>query len=102
MPAQAPLLVSLFSGELTEDDARSLIESRPTGGWLKVDDFLAEDVVNRIAPDARNEAALSIKSSFLAADMDIGTGDLVTGYQALYQRAESGDVALISLVRREF
>jgi general secretion pathway protein K len=99
---QAPLLVSLFSRELSPEDARSLIDSRPAGGWLSMEAFLAEDVVNRISPDARNEASVSLKSSFLSADIDVATGDLLTKYQAIYKRAESGDVSLVSLVRRDF
>ena len=101
-PEQAPLLVSLFSDELSPDDARSLIESRPTGGWLNVDAFLADDIINRIAPDARKQTAISVKSTYLAADIDIGTGDLLTRYEALYRRAESGDVSRVSLARRDF
>ena len=92
----------MFSDELSPDDARSLMESRPTGGWLNVDAFLAEDIINRIAPDARKQTAISVKSTYLAADIDIGTGDLLTRYEALYRRAESGDVSRVSLVRRDF
>ena len=99
---QAPLLVALFSTELSVDDAKTLIDSRPTGGWSGVEAFLQQDTINRIAPDARNETALSIASSYLTADIDIGTGDLVTTYRALYRRAESGDVSLVSMVRRDF
>ena len=98
----APLLVALFSRELSADDARGLIDSRPTGGWLGVEAFLQQDAIMRIAPDARNESALSIASGYLSADIDIGTGDLVTTYRALYRRAESGDVSLVSMVRRDF
>ena len=99
---QAPLLVALFSQELSADDARSLIASRPAGGWLDVETFLKEDAVNRIAPDARHEAAVSVASTFLSADVNVGIGDLVTNYQALFQRTEGGNVSFVSMARRDF
>lgn len=100
--AGAPLLVALFSSELSDSDALSLIQSRPVGGWSSLDAFMEEPEVKKISPDALRDTAVSIASSFLAADIDIGTGDLVTSYQALYVRAESGTVSRVSMVRRDF
>jgi general secretion pathway protein K len=99
---QAPLLVALYSGELSADDARAMIDSRPTGGWLNMDEFVQQDAIMKIAPEARNEMAVALASDYLAADIRIGTGGLLTNYQALYRRAETGDVSLVSMVRREF
>lgn len=99
---QAPLLTALFSPELSSADAMTLIDRRPSGGWDSVEAFLQEPVVNRIAPAARHDAAVSVASSFFTADMDIGTGDLATSYQALFGRAVGGNVELVSLVRRDF
>lgn len=99
---QAPLLVALFSSELSDSDAQGLIESRPAGGWESVEAFVQEPVVNQIAPDARRDMAVSVASSYLAADVNIGTGDLATSYRALYGQAVGGEVALVSLVRRDF
>jgi general secretion pathway protein K len=99
---QAPLLSALFSPELSGAEARTLIDRRPTGGWESVEAFLQEPVVSSIAPTARHDTAVSVISSFFAADVDIGTGDLVTSYQALYGRAAGGEIELVSLVRRDF
>jgi len=99
---QAPLLVALYSGELSADNARALIDTRPPGGWQNKDEFVQQDAIMKIAPEARNEMAISLASNYLSADIRIGTGNLVTNYRALYRRAESGDVSLVSMVRREF
>ncbi|WP_272990527.1 MULTISPECIES: type II secretion system minor pseudopilin GspK [Hyphomonas] len=99
---QAPLLVALYSSELSLDDARAIIDSRPTGGWLNKDTFTQQDAIMKIAPDVRDEMAISLVSNYLSADISVGTGGLVTDYRALYQRAETGAVSLVSLVRREF
>ena len=101
-PDQAPLLSGLFSAELSESEALSLIEGRPPGGWADVDVFLQEPLIVQIAPNARHDAAVSVVSSYLAADVDVGTGDLATAYRALYGRAAGGAVSLVSLVRRDF
>mgnify|MGYP000114638175 CR=1 FL=1 len=99
---QAPLLVALYSQELSLDDARALIDSRPAGGWLSKEGFIQQDAVMKIARDARNDMVLALASDYLSADINIGTGDLITNYQALYRRSETGNVALVSMVRREF
>ena len=99
---QAPLLVALYSNELSLDDARGLIDTRPTGGWLNKEAFLQQDAIMKIAPEARNEMAISLASTYLSADISIGTGGLLTKYQALYQRTDTGNVSLVSMVRREF
>ena len=101
VPEQAPLLVSLFTAELSLDDARALIEDRPAGGWLSADTFLDEPAVKQIAPGARHDAAISAASAYLAADVDIGTGDLATSYRVLYGQGSTGDMSLISMVRRD-
>lgn len=101
-PDQAPLLVSLFSAELSADDAQALIEDRPAGGWLNAEEFLKEAAVNQIAPGARHDEAVSVTSTYLTADVDIGTGDLATSYRVLYGQGETGGVSLISMVRRDF
>lgn len=99
---QAPLLASLYSSELSVDDARTLIEERPTGGWADLEAFQSEDPIMRILPEARNDQALSIGSSYLAADMSIGTGDLVTSYRAIYALTADDNVQQVLLVRRDF
>ena len=101
-PDQAALLAGLFSAELTTADARALIESRPISGWPDIETFLAEPAIERIAPDARHDDRVSVASSFFAANIDIGTGDLATSYRALYARTEGAGVSLVSLVRRDF
>ncbi len=98
---QAPLLVALYTSELPLDDARALIDSRPAGGWLNKESFTQQDAIIQIAPEVRDEMAISLVSNYLSADISVGTGDLITNYRALYRRAETGDVSLVSLVRRE-
>ena len=101
-PDQAPLLIALFSNELSESEARDLIQMRPTNGWADIEAFLQEPSVRQIAPAARKDAAVSTRSDWLIADLDIGTGDLATSYQALYGRGTGGDITLASMVRRDF
>lgn len=101
-PDQAPLLVSLFSAELSAEDAQTLIEKRPAGGWLNIEDFVQEAAVSKIAPGARHDEAVSVASTYLTADVDIGTGDLATSYRVLYGQGGTGGVSLVSMVRRDF
>lgn len=98
---QAPLLVALYTSELSLDDARAVIDARPAGGWLNKESFAQQDAIIQIAPEVRDEMAISLVSNYLSADISVGTGDLITNYRALYRRAETGDVSLVSLVRRE-
>lgn len=98
---QAPLLVALYANELSLDDARGLIDTRPTGGWLNKEAFGLQDAIMKITPEARNEMAISLASHYLSADISVGTSGLITKYEALYRRTETGNVSLVSMVRRE-
>jgi general secretion pathway protein K len=46
----APLLQAVFSDALSLDDAQTLIATRPLGGWVDTESFLADPLVQRIDP----------------------------------------------------
>ena len=63
--AQAPLLVPIMSGQLSERDARQLIYNRPLGGWTDVESFAAEPAIAKISPELRKMQQISTVSTHL-------------------------------------
>lgn len=60
-----------FSGALNPQEARSLILSRPLGGWPDVDTLISDPAVSRIAPEQIRLNRLSVVSSLLETTADV-------------------------------
>ncbi|WP_295899997.1 type II secretion system minor pseudopilin GspK [uncultured Vibrio sp.] len=74
---QAALLVALFQPHLSEQNANSLIESRPFDGWSSVDDFMAENTISVIEENVRDEAKgyLTVDSAYFELDAQVLVND---------------------------
>ena len=97
---QAPLLAARFSDELSARDAERIILSRPEGGWLNADEFLALPEVAQIAPAMRSDGVISIISSYLEADISVASASGTVRLLALYGRDASGKFVLQGSQRR--
>ena len=71
LPAElAPLLVAMFSQQLSESDAQALLENRPFDGWSDVDQFLAESQLASLSDEVKKQvkAYLSVDSAYFELD----------------------------------
>ncbi|MEZ9231596.1 type II secretion system minor pseudopilin GspK [Vibrio amylolyticus] len=71
------LLVALFQPHLSEQNAMSLIESRPFDGWSSIDDFMTENTISVIEENVRNEAKayLTVDSAYFELDAQVLVND---------------------------
>jgi len=69
--AQAPLLQARLSDALSLDDVRSVIASRPQGGWAGVEDLLEDPVVKRIDPTQIQVDRLGVVSSLVEVSANV-------------------------------
>ena len=58
-----PLFQMAFSDALSSEDARTLISSRPQGGWPDTESLLEDPLVNQIAPDRIRTDLLGVVTS---------------------------------------
>ncbi|MGR6841072.1 type II secretion system minor pseudopilin GspK [Aliivibrio wodanis] len=100
-PDNANVLVALFSPNLSESDARSLLEDRPFDGWNSIDDFLAESVISRIDAKTRKQAKpyLSVSSQFFELDAQVLVEDSRVRVRSLLH---SSDKKVVNVVRRQY
>ncbi len=70
-PEQAPLLVALLNGAISQDGARALLEQRPENGWESVDQLLADPLLagKEIPEDYRT--TLAVQSAFFRATINV-------------------------------
>jgi len=69
--AHAPLLQLAFGDALSLDDARSLIDSRPIGGWADVQDLLEDPIVSRIDPNRIQQDRLGLVTSLVEVSTNV-------------------------------
>ncbi len=81
----APLLAALLSDAMTPEAAAQLIARRPPGGWVQIEDLLAQPEIARIAPDKRDDTVLSLQSSYFAVEGRVVIGELERRFEALYE-----------------
>lgn len=73
--AQAPLLLALFSQELSIDAARASIEARPVTGWISAEEFLSLDEVDQIAETARMTENIGVTTRYFEMSVDLISPD---------------------------
>ncbi|MEO1641952.1 MAG: type II secretion system minor pseudopilin GspK [Pseudomonadota bacterium] len=86
------------SGAIEDTEARSIILSRPLGGWPDVDTFLQDPIVARIAPEQIRLNRLSVVSSLLEVDAEVAYRDEVMQIRLLFE-LEAGQP--VRVLRRE-
>lgn len=69
--SEAPLLQLAFGEALSLDDARALIDSRPIGGWVEVEDLLEDPIVNRIDPNRIQIDRLGLVTSLVEVSTNV-------------------------------
>lgn len=87
---QAPLLMTLFSKELKRDDAISLIQSRPPGGWETLAEFNDSDIVKAITEGAREGKSVSLSTSHVRLRATYQTEGGTAQLEALFEWAAKG------------
>ncbi|MUH97643.1 general secretion pathway protein GspK [Aliivibrio fischeri] len=100
-PENAKILVALFSPNLSESDARSVLEDRPFDGWDSVDDFLAEGPISRVEEKVRKQAKdyLSVDSQFFELDAQVLVEDSRVRVRSLLH---SSDKKVVNVIRRQY
>lgn len=86
----APLLAALFSDAMEPETAAQLIARRPPGGWVQMEDLLERPEIAEIAPDKRDDAVLSLQSSYFTVEGRVVIGELERRFEALYEAGEAG------------
>lgn len=96
MPEQAGLLAALFPGNLTEEEAKRVIESRPEEGWESVKAF--SEQLERHAPQLKDDLKqaadlLDVNSRFFRVDYTGNTDELTLRVVSqLRAERETGEV----------
>ena len=67
----APLLQLAFNEALSLDDAKSLIASRPIGGWAAVEDLLEDPIIARIDPNQIRQDRLGLVTSLVEVSANV-------------------------------
>ena len=74
-PSQAALLVALFPGELTLQEAQQLLHNRPRTGWSSVAAFLAQPTLQK-TDTTLARPWLTVHSTRFIAAFSVATGNL--------------------------
>lgn len=94
-PLQAPLLVSLYAEDLSVQEARRVIEQRPTTGWSDELELREIDVIKAIAVNRFNPGAVDTRSSWFSVDGSVYISGLHNRFELLYAVESNGNTALV-------
>jgi len=99
---EAPLLIALYSSELTREEALSAIRAKPLAGWQSVDTFLQNEHIEIIALAARNDSILAVAPSNLRLTARIVSGSTQETLQLVYAVGIGGKANLIQRTTGDF
>ncbi len=94
-PSHAPLLAARLSEVMTLEEAEGAIRARPVSGWGSLDAFLGLDVISQIAPESRDDAALSLRAGYVRVDAEIRVGASQEKIALTYQTDTPGKAVLV-------
>jgi len=94
-PSHAPLLAARLSEVMTLEEAEGAIRARPVSGWGSLEAFLSLDAISRIAPESRDDAALSLRSGYVQVDADIRVGSSREKIALTYRTDAPGSAVLV-------
>lgn len=92
---QAALLSALYSQELAIDDARAVIQSRPSTGWETLAEFRDSDIIRQIAPFSRNDDVISLATTHVEMNAVYRTGNGGASLNTLYEWSPAGEPRLV-------
>jgi general secretion pathway protein K len=93
------ILASLFMGKLSIDQARSILEQRPSSGWASVSDFLVLPEVTGVTLTTEEKSTFAIKSEYFVAQLQAEFATAAIKIESLF-KAESKDTVYV--IRRQF
>lgn len=91
-PEQAPVLVAMSGGKLTQSLARDLLRRRPAAGWQSLGEALSDPAVAAAAIDQRALQALTLDTQFVAIDVLVTHADAEATLSGLMVRGGNGFV----------
>ncbi|WGY48146.1 MULTISPECIES: type II secretion system minor pseudopilin GspK [unclassified Vibrio] len=100
-PEQAKLLAAMFSPNLSESNARTVLEGRPYDGWSSIEDFMAEAPIAAVDESVREQARgyLSIDSHYFELDANIQVEQSRVRIRSLFF---SSNLETATVIRRRF
>jgi len=90
----APLLVGVFGGRLSLNDALLLIERRPLGGYASIDAFLSQSILEGITPPAAER--LAITSEYINAHINLQFGKTFLRSTMLLKKQDGNRLAPVT------
>ncbi len=96
-PQDAPILVGVFQGAISLNDAALLIERRPPGGYETVNDLLSSPIITGLsAPPALRSERLSTRSMRLQARINLVLGKTLFQSTVLFNVARDNQLTVLS------
>lgn len=95
---QAPLLAAMFEPQVSESDAKTVLDNRPFDGWKDVDQFLAEPQLASLTDELkkRSKGYLSVDSAYFELDAQVVVGESQVRIRSLLFSANRETAAVIS------
>ena len=91
----APLMVAVFSGEISIDQMTAIMETQGNGEFPDVETFLTEPSLAAVVPERRLEAVLGTVSNFFRLSGEVVYVDAVTSYEAVFRLGSDNSVRLV-------
>ncbi len=93
-PEQAALLVGLYQGRISLDDARQVLTNRPRKGWKNKQEMTEQF---QVQPGAITglDGALDIKSSFFEAHLLAEVGETRARLETVFQRGKDNKLVML-------
>jgi len=100
-PELSALLVALFSPNLSQSNAKEILESRPFDGWASLDEFLAEAPIAAIDESVIKKAKpyLTVDSAYFELDAEVLVDKSRVRIRSLFY---SDNRETVTVVRRRF
>lgn len=93
---QAELLVGLFEGKLTLDDARDILENRPDDGFASTEVFLNLAEIAALSPSKDLQEQLDVDSKDFRSVLVFEADNRRVMLESLIQRQKNGDLLVLS------
>ncbi len=91
-PEQAPVLVAMSGGKLTQSQARDLLRRRPAAGWQSLGEALSDPAIAAAAIDQRVLQVLTLDTHYLGIDVIVTHADAEATMSGLMVRGGNGFV----------